>query len=76
MINCISARLAPHILSLKDEYTSHFLNFLVNPVTDSLVKSEGQYFSESELELMSVLVRVEKISDRACVATDLLSENL
>ena len=76
MINCISARLAPHILSLKDEYTSHFLNFLVNALTNSLVKPEGQYFLGSELELMPVLVWVEKISDRACVATDLLSKNL
>ena len=29
LINCIQARSTPQILSLKDEYTFHFLNFLV-----------------------------------------------
>ena len=29
LINCISTRLAPHTLSIKDEYTFIFLNFLI-----------------------------------------------
>ena len=54
IINCISARSPPHILPLKDEYTLHFLNFLVIILCNSLAKSEGYCFLESELELMPV----------------------
>ena len=34
-ISCISARLAPQISSLKDEYTFHFSNFLITSLCNS-----------------------------------------
>ena len=50
IIMCISARIAPHMLSLKDEYLC-FLNFLIN----HLGNSPADYWSsESKKELIPV----------------------
>ena len=32
LINCLSTRLAPQLLSLKDDYTLHFLNFIITGI--------------------------------------------
>ena len=35
LINCISTKSAPHILSIKNEYTLHFLNYLITGMSNS-----------------------------------------
>ena len=42
LINCIPAKSAPKILSLKDEHTFRFSNFLVIGLCNPSGKSEGR----------------------------------
>ena len=53
--NCISAKLAPKILSIKDECTFCFLNFVIIDLRNSLANC---LFSETTSELIPVLLFV------------------
>ena len=64
LINCISARSATQILSIKVECTFLFLNFLIIGLCNSSANSLFEIFSF----LIADLFRVAKVSDRASVA--------
>ena len=64
LINCISARSAAQILSIKVECTFLFLNFLIIGLRNSSANSLFEIFSF----LIADLFRVVKVSDRASVA--------
>ena len=53
LINYISARSAPQILSVRDEHILRFLNFLIISLCNF---SANYWFSESELKLIPVPV--------------------
>ena len=74
LINCISARLIPHMLCLQVENTLSFFNFLITGLCSfsancHVAKSKGCWLSESDLELILVPVC-------ACVTGDFLSKSL
>ena len=64
LINCISARSTPQILSIKGECTFLFSNFLIIGFCNSSVS----YLLEIVLFLIADLFRVVRVSDRASVA--------
>ena len=74
-INCIFARLPPQMLSLSDEYTFHFPNFLII----GLCNSSAHSLFGIILLLIVYLSRVSKVSDQACATAplaDFLSKSL
>ena len=67
LINCISIRSAPQILSINDDCTFLFLNFLIIGLCNSSANSLFEMFSFLIVELF----REAKVSDRASVASPL-----
>ena len=63
LISCISARSAPQVLSLKDEYTFRFSNFLVI----GLCNSSANCCSDIISPLIANLFCVAKAFGRSCV---------
>ena len=64
LINCISARSAPQVLSIKVEFTFLFLNFLITGLCISSVNSLFDIFLLFIADLFRI-ARVAKISDCA-----------
>ena len=59
-INCISARSAPELLSLKNEYTLRFLNFVIL----GLCNTPANCWSDKFSFLMVDLSCIDEVSDR------------
>ena len=66
LINCISARSAPQIMSTKDKYTFRFLNLLITDLCNSS--------ADSSLDLISFLIAPLE-TDLSTSEVDFLSQH-
>ena len=64
LINCISLRSASQMLSLKSEYTFHFLNFVIIGLCNSAANPWFGIFSFLTVPSEPDLSGVAKVSDR------------